>query len=119
MVTLFLPSINGKWSVGQGVKTPPFHGGITGSIPVRSTPKKPLTIDNQQLKAFLIDCPPAYLKQSHITFSRKRSNQKIYDRIIIDDKHSLLYSLPEHVLTTPIFGFRRQALVIKPYNIFA
>ncbi len=26
-----------KWSVGQGVKTPPFHGGITGSIPVRST----------------------------------------------------------------------------------
>ena len=28
-----------KWSVGQGVKTPPFHGGITGSIPVRSTGK--------------------------------------------------------------------------------
>ncbi len=26
-----------KRSVGQGVKTPPFHGGITGSIPVRST----------------------------------------------------------------------------------
>ncbi len=26
-------------SVGQGVKTPPFHGGITGSIPVRSTLK--------------------------------------------------------------------------------
>ena len=23
--------------VGQGVKTPPFHGGITGSIPVRGT----------------------------------------------------------------------------------
>ena len=23
--------------VGQGVKTPPFHGGITGSIPVRAT----------------------------------------------------------------------------------
>ena len=23
------------WSVGQAVKTPPFHGGITGSIPVR------------------------------------------------------------------------------------
>lgn len=29
----------GKRSVGQGVKTPPFHGGITGSIPVRSTEK--------------------------------------------------------------------------------
>ena len=28
-----------KWSVGQGVKTPPFHGGITGSNPVRSTNK--------------------------------------------------------------------------------
>ena len=23
------------WSVGQVVKTPPFHGGITGSNPVR------------------------------------------------------------------------------------
>ena len=23
--------------VGQGVKTPPFHGGITGSSPVRGT----------------------------------------------------------------------------------
>ena len=30
--------------VGQGVKTPPFHGGITGSNPVRGTNKffKPL-----------------------------------------------------------------------------
>ncbi len=26
-----------KWPVGQAVKTPPFHGGITGSIPVRVT----------------------------------------------------------------------------------
>ena len=25
-----------KWSVGQGVKTPPFHGGNTGSNPVRT-----------------------------------------------------------------------------------
>ncbi len=25
-------------SVGQGVKTPPFHGGITGSNPVRTIP---------------------------------------------------------------------------------
>ena len=24
-----------EWSVGQAVKTPPFHGGNTGSIPVR------------------------------------------------------------------------------------
>ncbi len=25
------------WPVGQAVKTPPFHGGNTGSIPVRVT----------------------------------------------------------------------------------
>ncbi len=24
------------WSVGQGVKTPPFHGGNTGSNPARA-----------------------------------------------------------------------------------
>ena len=28
-----------KWSVGQGVKTPPFHGGNTGSNPVRTIDK--------------------------------------------------------------------------------
>ena len=26
-----------RWLVGQGVKTPPSHGGIMGSIPVRAT----------------------------------------------------------------------------------
>ena len=26
-----------NWPVGQAVKTPPFHGGITGSNPVRVT----------------------------------------------------------------------------------
>ena len=26
-----------SWPVGQEVKTPPFHGGIMGSIPVRVT----------------------------------------------------------------------------------
>lgn len=35
-----LQSQTNKWSVGQGVKTPPFHGGITGSIPVRSTKER-------------------------------------------------------------------------------
>jgi hypothetical protein len=29
-----------KCRVGQGVKTPPFHGGITGSIPVRGTKQR-------------------------------------------------------------------------------
>ena len=28
-----------SWPVGQEVKTPPFHGGIMGSIPVRVTKK--------------------------------------------------------------------------------
>ena len=28
------------WPVGQAVKTPPFHGGNTGSSPVRVTFKK-------------------------------------------------------------------------------
>ena len=28
-----------KWPVGQGVKTPPFHGGITSSNLVRATRK--------------------------------------------------------------------------------
>ena len=29
-------SVTDRWSVGQGVKTPPFHGGNTGSNPVRT-----------------------------------------------------------------------------------
>ena len=33
----------GTSRVGQGVKTPPFHGGITGSNPVRGTKKASLT----------------------------------------------------------------------------
>jgi hypothetical protein len=39
MAPIFALPKNRAWSVGQGVKTPPFHGGITGSIPVRSTGK--------------------------------------------------------------------------------
>ena len=31
------------WSVGQGVKTPPFHGGNTGSNPVRTIDKLSLS----------------------------------------------------------------------------
>jgi hypothetical protein len=32
-----LHSQNAKRSVGKSVNTPPFHGGMTGSTPVRST----------------------------------------------------------------------------------
>ena len=37
-----------KCRVGQGVKTPPFHGGITGSNPVRGTKY------SSRLRGFLI-----------------------------------------------------------------
>ena len=33
----YLCTPKNKCRVGQGVKTPPFHGGITGSNPVRGT----------------------------------------------------------------------------------
>ena len=36
--------------VGQAVKTPPFHGGIMGSIPVRVTIQKPW---NENFQGFL------------------------------------------------------------------
>jgi hypothetical protein len=36
--------------VGQAVKTPPFHGGIMGSIPVRVTNQKPW---NENFQGFL------------------------------------------------------------------
>ena len=35
MVRVHLGPLNFTWSVGQVVKTPPFHGGNTGSNPVR------------------------------------------------------------------------------------
>ena len=50
-IPLSLPSFNGKCRVGQEVKTPPFHGGITGSSPVRGT-KKPFS--NERLFLFCI-----------------------------------------------------------------
>lgn len=39
-----------SWPVGQEVKTPPFHGGIMGSIPVRVTNQKPW---NEKFQDFL------------------------------------------------------------------
>ena len=38
------------WPVGQEVKTPPFHGGIMGSIPVRVTNN---TSWNENFQGFL------------------------------------------------------------------
>ena len=39
-----------SWPVGQEVKTPPFHGGIMGSIPVRVTNN---TSCNENFQGFL------------------------------------------------------------------
>ena len=38
------------WPHGQAVKTPPFHGGIRGSIPLEATKK----IERRNLFAFLL-----------------------------------------------------------------
>ncbi|CRH21154.1 hypothetical protein BN1423_140004 [Carnobacterium maltaromaticum] len=41
-----------KWPVGQAVKTPPFHGGITGSIPVRVIMRIKKILKLKELKVF-------------------------------------------------------------------
>ena len=51
---LSLPTFNRKCRVGQGVKTPPFHGGITGSNPVRGTNTNLEALIVLTIKAFLI-----------------------------------------------------------------
>ncbi len=51
---LSLPSFNKRCRVGQGVKTPPFHGGVTGSIPVRGTDLKTKALIVLTIRAFLI-----------------------------------------------------------------
>lgn len=39
MTRIFALQFHG-WRVGQSAKTPPFHGGMTGSIPVRATERE-------------------------------------------------------------------------------
>ena len=41
-----------KWPVGQEVKTPPFHGGIMGSIPVRVTIQRSRKLRNIAVSEF-------------------------------------------------------------------
>lgn len=43
-----------KWRVGQGVKTPPFHGGITGSNPVRATKTIEKSLELFYFQGFII-----------------------------------------------------------------
>ena len=45
-----LARVLGSYPIGQAVKTPPFHGGIMGSIPVRVTNQKPW---NEKFQGFL------------------------------------------------------------------
>lgn len=51
-----------KCRVGQPVKTPPFHGGITGSIPVHGTRRKPLK--NEGLFFFILFMITVYFLRS-------------------------------------------------------
>ena len=64
---LSLPSLSKKCRVGQGVKTPPFHGGITGSNPVRGTKKA-----SQKLRGFFIG-QKKKCDAIHIIFPKKNS----------------------------------------------
>jgi hypothetical protein len=64
---------NEKCRVGQGVKTPPFHGGITGSNPVRGTKKRtsekrsffilPIYFPHLNFSLAAISCHVAYSQQ--------------------------------------------------------
>ena len=49
------------WPVGQVVKTPPFHGGIMGSIPVRVTKK--------ELSEYLITLSVLFLFYNNLVLS--------------------------------------------------
>lgn len=65
-------AVRKRCRVGQGVKTPPFHGGITGSIPVRGTKKESLSIDRL---SFL----PTVFQNSHntgILITTKKADHK-------------------------------------------
>ena len=46
------PPLIKKCRVGQEVKTPPFHGGITGSRPVRGTVKNIESLDSINYQGF-------------------------------------------------------------------
>ena len=48
-----------KWPDGQAVKTPPFHGGIPGSIPGRVTIAKKQEALNEHPVFFFVDKLPA------------------------------------------------------------
>ena len=70
-----------EWSVGQGVKTSPFHGGITGSIPVRST-KKPLHCKGFWFKMRAVCILNGSLKRKKF-FERREGN---YKRLVFSTK---------------------------------
>ena len=50
--------------VGQGVKTPPFHGGITGSIPVRGTTYSLFLTGFFHIRTHCLELPAISFKQS-------------------------------------------------------
>ena len=56
------------WLVGQGVKTPPSHGGIMGSIPVRATE---LSDDSGSFFTAVSTCVPKKSFGKGMNFSKK------------------------------------------------
>lgn len=67
--------------VGQGVKTPPSHGGITGSIPVRATKKRCNLLD---YNVFLLE----KMEQiGHVSIETKLFNF-VFVRVMVYNKNS-------------------------------
>ena len=60
------------WPVGQAVKTPPFHGGIRGSIPLRVTKSQYMAIMYKHDSHFFRNAEPeltAVIASDIINFS--------------------------------------------------
>ena len=67
------------WPVGQAVKTPPSHGGIMGSSPVRVTNKE----DRQNAYPFLLfGAPVREVRRIH----RVRKNASVYTRVFFFER---------------------------------
>ncbi len=78
------------WSRGQAVKTPPFHGGIRGSIPLGTT---------IQTTIYIVYCPfPPFECLSEIaqTFEKQNLPHKIFKdgEVLVEDtitKNEVIY----------------------------
>jgi hypothetical protein len=81
---LYLPSA--KCRVGQEVKTPPFHGGITGSSPVRGT-KNPALV-----AGFLFIKLPKAMQYKGVT------QRRCHEKLMFVPKKNLFIEIPNQNL---------------------